>query len=65
MLWGVKNIKILTIACVQAKGHSFIHIYCTFISAWIGGYDVSPHGLVGMMFHHPIFFVGLGSKSNK
>ena len=33
--------KILTIACVQAVGHSFFQIYFIF-SAWISGYDVSP-----------------------
>ena len=41
MLWGVKNVKLLTIACVQAVGNSFFQIYFIF-SASIGGYDVSP-----------------------
>ena len=52
MLWGVKNVKILTIAYVQAIGHTFFQIYLYLV-----------HDLVGIMSHHPIFFVGLGSKS--
>ena len=32
MLWGVKNVKILTIACVQAVGNSFFQIYFIFIT---------------------------------
>ena len=44
--------KILTIACVQAVVHSFFQIYLV-------------HALVGMTSCHPIFFVGLGSKSSE
>ena len=43
--------KLLTIACVQAIGHSFFRFILYLM-----------HELVGMMSHHPIFFVGLGSK---
>ena len=44
MLWGVKNVKNfnLTIACVQAIGHSFLQIYL-----YLG------HKLVGIMSHQP------------
>ena len=41
ILWGVKNVKILVIACVQAVVHGFFQIYFIF-SACIDGYDVSP-----------------------
>ena len=30
MLWGVKNVKTLTMACVQAVGNSFFQIYFIF-----------------------------------
>ena len=49
-----KMSKVLTIACVQAIGHSFFHIYLYLV-----------HKLVGMMSRHPIFFVGLVSKSSE
>ena len=54
MLWGVKHVKLLTNACGQAIGHSFFQIYF-----------YSVHELVGMMSHHDIFFVGLGSESSE
>ena len=54
MLWGVKNVKILHIACVQAVGHSFFQIFL---------FLYFVHELVGMTSHQTIFFVGLGSIS--
>ena len=45
--------KTLTIDCVQAIGTVSLRFILYFV-----------HELVGMMFHHPIFFVGLRSKSS-
>ena len=49
-----KMSKILTIACVQAVVHSFFQIHLYLV-----------HELVGLRSRHPIFFVGLGSKSSE
>ena len=46
--------KLLNIACVQATGHSLFRFILYLV-----------HELVGMMPHHPMFFVGLESKSNE
>ena len=51
-----KTSNILTVACVQAVGHSFFQFPTV---------SYLVHELVGMTSFQPIFFVGLGSKSSE
>ena len=44
MLWGIKNVKNLTIAFVQAVGHSFFQIY----------YPTALKGCRGIVFTHGV-----------
>ena len=58
MLWGVKTSNILT---------NFDYCLCSSCTAQFPSDFILylVHVLVGMTSHHPIFFVGLGSKSSE